>query len=98
VNIPKIEHSSWNHGSRPELICTITTSHEIAFTPDDIVRVLITAASDDMAKVINSIGAIFNLDQFAEACAVDDLNPQGRELIDSLHFFMHAQDEREVDV
>lgn len=90
--IPKIEMSRWNHGEVPEIVCTVTTAHEVAFKPEDIVRVLMAAASNDMAKVINAIGAVFNMDQFAEAYAADALNEVGREFIDNMYFFLHSKD------
>ena len=92
MSIPKIVSSRWNHGLEPRIVCTVTAEHEIAFHPEDIIKVLMAAGSDDMAKIINSLAVIFNRDQLAEAYAADDLSAEAREFIDSIHFFMHAND------
>jgi hypothetical protein len=85
----KIQESKYNHGEEPKIICTVTAEHEIAFHPEDVVKMLRVLASDNMAKVINQIGKAFNEDQSAECWAAADIDAHGREFIDSMHYFLH---------
>ena len=89
MQIKEIADSRYNHGTRTEIIATVTVQHEIAFSPGDVVTLLNSLASDSMAKVINHIGSIFNKDQFAEACAVDDLDEDGKQFIEDMYYFTH---------
>lgn len=88
---PQIQESRYSHGEEKKIVCTVTAEHEIAFHPEDIVRLLSVLASDNMAKVINQIGAEFNKDQSAECWATADINEHGREFIDSMYYFLHPE-------
>jgi uncharacterized protein YaiI (UPF0178 family) len=87
MKITKIADSHINHGA-DKIIMTVTIDHEVAFSPADVVKVLEACASDNMAKVINQLGAIFNKDQFAECYAANDIDEQGREFIENMHYFL----------
>ena len=90
---PRIQESKYNHGEESKIVCTVTAEHEIAFHPEDIVKMLMVLASDNMAKVINQIGAEFNKDQSAECWAAADIDEHGRELIDIMHYFLHPEED-----
>lgn len=89
--IPDIKDSKYNHGSVPEIIMTCQIPIEVAFKPEDIVKVLKACASDSMAKVINAIGEQFTKDEMAESYAVDDLTHKGKEFIRDMFYFIEAR-------
>ena len=93
MKITKIADTRINHGTRPEIIATVTIEHEIAFHPEDVLSVLEEMASDSMAKLINQIGATFNKDQFAECYAADDLSDDGKQFIDDMYYFIHRTEQ-----
>ena len=66
--------------------------HEIEFNPEDIIAILKSCWSDDMAKVISKIGEIFNKDQMAECMGADDLNEHGKEFVENMYYFLHGED------
>ena len=78
-----------NHGVYPNIIATVTTKHEIEFKPKDILDLLANCGSDDMAKIVNELGKIFNKQQMVEAYAVNDFDEHGKEFIDNMYYFMN---------
>lgn len=92
MSVPELVNSRWNHGTNPDLIVmTHTTQTEVSFNVDDIINVLKSCYSDDMAKVINVIGKHMH-DEYARCWAADDLDEHGKEFIDTMHYFIHSND------
>lgn len=88
----KLESTKYNHGQREEIIMTCTVNHEVAFKAEDIVNMLKNLASDDMAKVINIIGKEFNNYEMTESYAADDLDQEGRDFIEKMHYFINWEE------
>ena len=89
--IKKLETSTYNHGTHPEIFCTVVTEHEIRLDPLHMILLLRNLASDDMAKIINVMAAEWNKWEQDEAAMVADLNDEGKKLIDNLHYFIHGE-------
>lgn len=82
---PEVQTSKWNHGDEPHIICTVTTDHEIRFHAEDIVKMLRIFASDEIAKILNEMGKQIHI---SDLCGcVNDLDDNGRALIDNLTYF-----------
>jgi hypothetical protein len=90
MRVTEIADSKYNHGTPPEIIMTCSVDHEIAFKPEDVVRVLQACWSDSMAKVINAIGREFNKDQMAECYSVSDLDEDGIRFIEDMYYFING--------
>lgn len=92
--IREIANTHLNHGRVPEIVMTCTVKHEVAFTPEDVLTILGSMASDSMAKIINQLGKSFNADQMAECYSVADLDEHGIEFIESMAFFLNEEKKR----
>ena len=84
----KLETSRYNQGLMPEIVMTCTVEHEVAFKPEDIVKMLFEIGSDDMAKIINEIGYIFNKQELDQCYSVEDLDQEGRDFIEKMAYFI----------
>ncbi len=88
----KLNSSHVNHGTKKGIVSTVTEQHEIEFNPSDIIELLMSTCSDDLAKLINKLGEIYNKDQMSECYSVEDLDDQGKEFIESMYYFLTNKD------
>jgi len=68
--ITDILSSHLNHGERSHIIATVTSTHEIEITAKDILNLLANCGSDDMAKLVNELGRLFNKQELDVCYAV----------------------------
>lgn len=86
--ITDIQSSHMNHGEQANIIATVTTTHEVEFSTKDILTLLSSCGSDDLAKLVNELGRIFNPQGMTQAYSVNDLNEDGKTFIENMYFFM----------
>ena len=87
----KLNSSHVNHGTKKGIVSTVTEQHEIEFNPSDIIELLMSTCSDDLAKLINKLGEIYNKDQMCQCYSVDDLDDNGAEFVKNMHYFLNKQ-------
>lgn len=94
TRIPKLHPSRYNHGYQHGIVMSVEHRSEILLSPDDVVLALAAFASDDMAKVLNTLGERWKCSM--DVCmATDGLDEHGRRLVEDLHYFLQAEDGEE---
>lgn len=100
MSVLKIERSNYNHGDQSIIFAKVTGDIEFELNPEDIITLLMEHSSDVLAKLINTLGKIYNKPessgQLAQAYSIDDIDADGKEFIENMNYFLESEIERRV--
>jgi len=93
MSVPEIKRSRYNRGNS-SIVTTVTGDVELNI--NDIIALLREGCSDVLAKLINTLGQIYNSEQMTQCCSIDDIDADGKEFIENMNYFLESEIERRV--
>jgi len=98
MSILSIGVSYCNYNNPDSIVAEVTG--DVKLKVEDIITLLMEHNSQNLAKLINTLGKIYNKPessgQLAQACSIDDIDADGKEFIENMNYFLKANIERKV--
>jgi len=98
MSILAVGSSCYNCKDSDSIIVEVTG--DVKLEVEDIIKLLMEHNSQTLAKLINTLGKIYNKPehsgQLAQVYAMADIDTDGKEFIENMNYFLESEIERRV--